>query len=174
MRRTIHNGDAGDLCKNCGLCCNGSLFSEVELGGRTESDGLEAIGLNIEDADEDEPAVLIQPCGALRGTRCSIYPHRPDCCRTFECGLLKKVLRGDCTVEAAREKVETLRVEIQGVMKLLQNVRGRRILPLREAFQEALEISPGDNGNLRAEQRVELEARMGLVEETIRQHFLND
>ena len=49
---------------------------------------MEAIGLEIE--EEDGKHLLIQPCAALRGTMCTIYTHRPECCRTFECHLLKQ------------------------------------------------------------------------------------
>jgi uncharacterized protein len=84
------------LCTRCGLCCNGSFFADVELSGPRESTPLEALGLEIEDDN-----LLIQPCGALKGTRCSIYAHRPKCCRTFECLLLKRVRRGEVSMPAA-------------------------------------------------------------------------
>src|SRR2546421_8471618 len=73
------------MCTRCGLCCDGSLFADVELAGADESSALETLGLDVDDAgDDNEGALLLLPCGALKGKRCSIYPHRPDCCRTFE------------------------------------------------------------------------------------------
>src|SRR5688500_6432784 len=68
--QSFSDRDASSLCVECGLCCNGSLFSEVELASDDEGADLESVGLRIEDADEDEPAVLMQPCGGLCGTRC--------------------------------------------------------------------------------------------------------
>ena len=68
------------LCTRCGLCCDGSLFADVELSGPTEAAGLEALGLEIED-DGNGGEVMALPCGALRGKRCSIYRRRPKCCR---------------------------------------------------------------------------------------------
>src|SRR5690242_5581400 len=98
------------LCTHCGLCCNGSLFADVELAGGDEASALEAMGLEIEDGDGDDRGLLLQPCRALKGKRCSIYPHRPECCRTFECRLLQEVQRGAVGVEQAREKIaEALR-----------------------------------------------------------------
>ena len=79
------------LCTRCGLCCDGSLFADVELAGGDEAAALEVMGLEIEEGDEDDDGLLLQPCGALQGKRCGIYPHRPDCCRTFECQLLQAV-----------------------------------------------------------------------------------
>ena len=78
------------LCTRCGLCCDGSLFADVELAGRAEATRLEVMGLEIED-DDTAGGLLLLPCGALRGRLCSIYPHRPECCRTFECRLLQDV-----------------------------------------------------------------------------------
>jgi Fe-S-cluster containining protein len=93
------------LCTKCGLCCDGTLFADVELAGAAEAAALEAMGLDVEDADGGEGALLIQPCAALNGTRCSIYMHRPGCCRTFECRLLQEVKRGNVSVESAQEKI---------------------------------------------------------------------
>src|SRR6267378_2875659 len=90
------------LCLRCGLCCDGSLFADAELAGR-ESTALDILGLEIEDADQGEPAVLLQPCAAFKRKQCSIYPHRPKCCQTFECRLLKQVESGAMSIERAKE-----------------------------------------------------------------------
>jgi uncharacterized protein len=92
------------LCTRCGLCCNGSFFADVELSGTRESAPLEALGLEIEDDN-----LLIQPCGALKGTRCSIYAHRPKCCRTFECLLLQRVRAGEVSIPVALRKIAQAR-----------------------------------------------------------------
>lgn len=78
----------------CGLCCDGTLFADVELAGKREATSMELFGLDIEDTDEGPRGLLLQSCRAMKGTRCSIYAHRPKCCRTFECKLLKDVQRG--------------------------------------------------------------------------------
>src|SRR5689334_6854613 len=62
---------ANVLCTRCGLCCDGSLFADAELAAR-ETTTLEVLGLEIEDADKSEPAVLLQPCAAFKRKRCSI------------------------------------------------------------------------------------------------------
>ena len=49
---------ANVLCTRCGLCCDGSLFADAELAAR-ETTTLEVLGLEIEDADKSEPAVLL-------------------------------------------------------------------------------------------------------------------
>lgn len=89
------------LCIQCGLCCSGAIFADVELGSQQEAAAMEILGLDIE--EEGGRSLLIQPCRALRGTECGIYVHRPECCRSFECRLLKDFRSGDISlVEATR------------------------------------------------------------------------
>lgn len=159
------------LCTRCGLCCDGTLFADVELSGRAEATGLEILGLEVED-DESGPAVLVQPCRALRGRRCSIYPHRPACCRTFECRLLQDVQRGAVSVERAQEHIAHALERIGRVKELLAQL-GRRDgrLPLKERCDDALAMEAGaDPGLTRI--RSELVAAMSDVERLIRTRFL--
>ena len=107
------------LCTRCGLCCDGSLFADVELASGDEASALEVMGLEIEDADGDEGGLLVQPCGGLKGRRCSIYRHRPDCCRTFACRLLQEVKRGAVGVEQAKEKIAEALMRIERVKELV-------------------------------------------------------
>ena len=57
------------LCTRCGLCCDGSLFADVELASGDEASALEVMWLEIEDDDDDGGGLLVQPCGALKGRR---------------------------------------------------------------------------------------------------------
>src|SRR5512144_1816695 len=87
------------LCTRCGLCCDGTLLTDVELAGRREISRLEALGHESDGDDGAGRGVLPLPCQALEGRRCGIYPHRPECCRSFECRLLQEVRRGIVPVE---------------------------------------------------------------------------
>ena len=161
------------LCTQCGLCCDGSLFADVELAGRKEAVRLEAMGIEIEE-DESSGAQLLQPCTALRGRRCTIYEHRPQCCRTFECRLLQEVRRGAVGVEQAKEQIAEALKRIGRVKELLAQLGqhdGR--LPLAESCAEALaeDTDPDPDVNRR---RDELEAAMSAVEDLIQKTFLAD
>ena len=105
-------GESGSLCVRCGLCCDGSLFADVELRDEAEAVTIEALGLEVE--EEDGRELLLQPCRALRGKICGIYAHRPECCRTFECRLLKDFLRGDVDLAGALVVVDKLRGLLAG------------------------------------------------------------
>jgi Fe-S-cluster containining protein len=96
------------LCTNCGLCCDGSLFADVELSGSRESALMEIFGLEI-DADEH---ILLQPCAAQKNKRCSIYQFRPKCCRTFECALLQRVKNGSLTLAEAQTKIKKAQTQL--------------------------------------------------------------
>jgi hypothetical protein len=159
------------LCTRCGLCCDGTLFADVELSSRAESSRLEILGLEIE-AGDTRSDLLVLPCRALRGRQCSIYPHRPKCCRTFECGLLQRAQRGDVSVRQAQHDISRAQAQIASVEDLLARLgAGARRMPLKERCQEALSVdTPGRSGMDRT--RAKLKAAMSAVEQTIRSTFL--
>lgn len=159
------------LCTRCGLCCDGSLFADVELVGRAEATRLEFMGLEIED-DDSNGALLVQPCRALQGRRCGIYPHRPECCRTFECRLLQDVRRGTVGVERAVERIAEARKQIGRVRKLMAHLGQRyRRLPLGESCAEALARDADADPEVNR-RRAELEVAMSALEESLRKTFL--
>ena len=160
------------LCTRCGLCCDGSLFADVELSGPAEAAGLEVMGLEIEDDDADG-GLLVQPCGALQGNRCGIYAHRPECCRTFECRLLQDVRCGAVGVELAGEHIAEVLKRIGRVRELAAEL-GQRDgdLPLKERCAEALALSEEAANPALKRKRAELEAEMSATERLIRKRFL--
>jgi len=161
------------LCTRCGLCCDGSLFADVELASGDEASALEIMGLEIEDADGDEGGLLVQPCGALKGRRCSIYRHRPDCCRTFACRLLQEVKRGAVGVEQAKEKIAEALRRIERVKELIVQLGpGEECLPLQERCVEALALSEATATPAVKRKRAELQAAMTSAERLIQATFL--
>jgi Fe-S-cluster containining protein len=161
------------LCTRCGLCCDGSLFADVELASGDEASALEVMGLEIEDADEDDSGLLLQPCGALKEKRCSVYPHRPDCCRTFACRLLQGVERGAVGVERANETIAEALKRIERVKELaVQLGTGNERLPLKERGAEALALAEAAADPAMNRRRAELQATMNAVERLIQATFL--
>lgn len=160
------------LCTRCGLCCDGTLFADVELAGPAEEAGLEGMGLEVEE-DGTDGAVLVLPCAALAKRRCSIYAHRPACCREFECRLLQDARRGAVAVERASQQVTHAHAQIRRVKALLARLekRGNAHLPLKERCTDALAggraVSPAVTRT-----RARLDAAMTDLERTIRTKFL--
>jgi len=161
------------LCTKCGLCCDGSLFSDVELTGSAEASGLEAMGLEVED---DDGGLLVQPCGALEDKRCNIYAHRPACCRTFECRLLQEVRRGRLDVARAEKQIaETVRRigRIRAMGAELGPIDEH--LPFQELCAEILATAAETSaGSAKNPMCTDLEVEMNAVKTLIRTRFLGD
>ena len=158
------------LCTLCGLCCDGSIFDDVELSGGAEATKLEVMGLAI---DIDDQPVVLQPCTALQGKRCSIYKYRPVCCRTFECRLLQNARQGIIDVDQAKEIIaQTLRHV--AVMEELcrQTGEAEEHLPLKERCNECLSQPRDCNDNARRI-RGELTQAMANMEILVRKAFLD-
>jgi uncharacterized protein len=162
------------LCTQCGLCCDGSLFADVELASGDEAAGLEILGLEIEDGDERDGALLVQPCRALEGKHCRIYPHRPECCRTFECRLLQQVKRGVVGVEDAKAKIAEALEQIARIQEFsVLFAKGNKRLPLKERCAEALVTAGQSAGSQElSRKRAELRAAMSSYERLIKEVFL--
>jgi hypothetical protein len=161
------------LCTRCGLCCDGSLFADMELAGPAEAAGLEVMGLEIEE-DDAGGGLLVQPCGALQGKRCGIYAQRPECCRTFECRLLQDVRRGAVSVAQAGAHIAEALKRIGRVRELAAEL-GQRDgrLSLKERCAEALALADEAGPNPALDRkRAGLEAGMSAVEGLIRKKFL--
>jgi Fe-S-cluster containining protein len=159
------------LCTTCGLCCDGTLFADVQLVGQAEVARVEIMGLEVEHEDRNT-GLLSQPCAALRGTRCGIYAHRPKCCRVFQCHLLQNAQRGAVTVERALEQIVGARELIQRVRALLGRLGNRdEDLPIKERCAETLAAEGGTTSKA-IKDRAALEAAMATLENTIWNTFL--
>lgn len=159
------------LCTKCGLCCDGTLFADVELAGQAELARLEIMGLDVEN-ESRHSGLLSQPCAALRGTRCGIYAHRPKCCRVFQCHLLQSAQRGAVTVERALVQIADAREQIRQVRDMLGRLGNRdESLPIKERCAETLAAEGGTTSET-TKARADLEVAMATLENTIWNTFL--
>ncbi len=84
---------ASTVCRACGLCCDGTLFTAVPLTA------------------EDRTGVFVgatrltQPCRHLEGRCCQVYGQRPLACRRFDCNLLHALRDGEVTTDGALDIV---------------------------------------------------------------------
>jgi len=107
------------LCKACGLCCNGAIFADVRLRSKDDKNRLSNLGLTIKSSPAGRISRLLQPCAAYQGCQCRIYPERPDYCRQFECALLKKVLAGVLKKETALQIISQAIDELRRINQYL-------------------------------------------------------
>jgi hypothetical protein len=61
-----------------------------------------------------------QPCACFDGKLCAIYLDRPQRCRTFECGLLKRVEAGTLESAKALRIIARSKTEVAKVVRLLR------------------------------------------------------
>ena len=110
--------EATTLCKACGLCCTGHLFSWVRLKA-TELAPLETLGMTVIRNDPRQRGFL-QPCPMWNGT-CAIYdsPNYPRGCDSYKCKLFRELLDESLELERALRMVKQAMVKIRSVEKLL-------------------------------------------------------
>jgi uncharacterized protein len=126
------------LCPNCGLCCDSTLFADVELRKGDDPKRLTKLGLELWQKTKTKLA-FPQPCACFDGKWCKIYGERPTRCRSFECGLLKKVGRGHITVRDALKKISEAKSRANEVRTLLRKCGQRdERMALTHRYVEAM------------------------------------
>lgn len=136
------------LCLQCGLCCNGILFSDVR---REHGDGSKLF--------EQFGSRVPQPCPVFKpdNCQCLIYSDRPTRCRKFECKQLLAVRAGTKSIDLALKKIRAAQKLGGEVEKFLEQLGFNETqLPFSKRFQkcqraaEQGKISP-DNLDLLAD-----------------------
>ncbi len=120
----MNGSSSKNLCLECGLCCNGVIFADVELQP-LEVRSLKSKFQSLKPSPPSpsiEKAKLPQPCAAFDGCRCRIYSDRPTYCRQFECLLLKNVQAGRVERAAALRIIRTARQRADKVRGLLREL----------------------------------------------------
>jgi uncharacterized protein len=108
------------LCRSCGLCCDGTLLAEAQVGAREQFEPAFAAGAQW--MERDGKRLFVLPCHAFDGC-CTVYDGRPRACRTYRCALLRRCDAGEETWARAHDIVRQARAH-----------RDRLLAPLREAI----------------------------------------
>lgn len=125
------------LCKNCGLCCDGSLFPTVRLQPGDSSQTLKALGFRIQYKKKFQ--FFDQPCIAFQNHCCSIYQDRPARCRLFACTQLTRLSSGETTEEIALKKIQEAKSKIAVIKKLFYNLGPTNTKkPLLQQYQQII------------------------------------
>lgn len=119
MNEPTQNRHVDQLCPNCGLCCDSTLFADVELRAGDKAARLEELGLTLVRKGKNKLA-FAQPCACFNGKLCNIYQDRPKRCRLFECGLLKRVAAGELSSALALKRIRAARKQADRVRVLLR------------------------------------------------------
>jgi len=160
------------LCPNCGLCCDSTLFADVELRAGDDAKQLKQLGLTLVQKSKNKLA-FAQPCACFDGKLCGIYADRPRQCRKFECGLLKRVDAGEMTAGTALKKIAAAKQRAETVRGLLR-ASGQREeqMALTHRYAEAMSapIDLADENS--AERRGELMLAVSDLMQWLQRDFL--
>ena len=124
----MSQSDANALCVQCGLCCNGVIFADVQLQPQDTPERLRQLGVKLlARAAKTKTAAgatapkfrFTQPCCAFEG-QCRIYDERPYYCRQFECALFKGVQAGHLEFVRAGRLIKTAHQRAEKVRKRLR------------------------------------------------------
>ncbi len=129
------------LCLHCGMCCDGTLFTQVPLRP-AEAEALRQRGLSLT-VKEDGAVVLPQRCAALEGLCCTAYAERPDACRRYRCQLFNALAEGEVSLEEAKGVVDAAHAKVDAVVAGVGSAEGGRGSAMRQARVAAasLELS---------------------------------
>lgn len=95
----VAGATSDSICLSCGLCCDGTMFSQVTLALSDSVETLEAAGVVL--ITKDDRTTLPLRCAALDGTCCSIYADRPVRCGLFTCALYRRHDAGEISTDEA-------------------------------------------------------------------------
>lgn len=154
--------DPIQLCRRCGLCCDGSLFSHVSLSDE-EARGLGENLASVRIRETGSGKQLVQACGALVADACSVYACRPAACASYECNLLKAAAAGEVELEEAAQVVDDLKREITD---LAMAVLGGDSVPA--SLQEIRSLAIAGDPRVSPDAA----ARLKKIERALEKHFL--
>ena len=152
------------LCKACGLCCTGHLFSWTKLKS-VELDSMETLGVGVIRSIPSQRG-FNQPCPLWQG-QCTIYssPSYPYFCRTYKCKLLKKLLDGTTSLADALGMIKRAKEMIQNVEMLLPDSPNRNFRERLTAQLEELEDQKPADGQEELEFRRRANNLLALYED---------
>jgi Fe-S-cluster containining protein len=166
------NESVDQLCPNCGLCCDSTLFADVELRAGDDAKRLRKLGLTIENKTPTKLA-FAQPCACFDGKLCGIYNDRPKRCRLFECGLLKRVEADEMTAGVALKKISEAKKNAERVRGLLRSVGQRdEGMALTHRYTEAMNAPVDLSDENGAERRGELMMAVNDLMTILQRDFL--
>jgi hypothetical protein len=100
--------DGSELCLQCGLCCDGTLFPHAPLD-EGEQDFAESLGLVVK-ARPGGGIALQMPCSRFVDGCCSLYTvGRPAVCGSYRCALLNGYVAGTRNLDEVLPVVHLVR-----------------------------------------------------------------
>ncbi len=145
MIRAMTDSPANLLCKACGLCCSGHLFSWVRLDA-SELDKVAKLGLTVI-RDDARQRGFLQPCAVWDGT-CTVYasPDYPRSCKRYKCKQFKELADEKSSLPEAMGKVEQA---LKMIRELEMDLPSSKAVSFRERLLAKMEDRRPENEEFR-------------------------
>jgi hypothetical protein len=135
---------ANALCKACGLCCSGHLFSWVRLNA-PEMDPVQSLGVPVIRNDPRQRG-FTQPCPLWNGA-CTIYTSHayPRSCAKYKCQVLRRLEDDDLSLSDALSIIRETLALIREIEALLPDPKALSFRERLIARKEDLESRKGEH-----------------------------
>jgi len=105
---------SSNLCLDCGMCCDGTLFENFRIKYPKES--------HLFSIDQQ---YIPQRCEHLDNCNgCKIYEKRPKVCSTYKCPVLRKYEEGDISFQNALEHITSVKNDPKNKEKIKNFIDG--------------------------------------------------
>jgi len=160
-----------NICLGCGLCCDGTLFSYVELCEADRAEEVARSGLTLHRVDGK--LRFPQPCSASQEGCCTVYEKRPQACRDYRCTLRVEYDEGKVSVPSARafianaiELRDRIRPQLERLVGPPQPLSIHRLYRLADS-----KLALADAGIAERRAHAELLLDMGALDVLLARHF---
>ncbi|MCX5784511.1 MAG: hypothetical protein NTX59_02370 [Elusimicrobia bacterium] len=98
---TQPQGTEGNICIECGLCCDGTLFPKAIIKNNDDPAFLKE--MEVESFSEGGKRYFRLPCRGQKGKLCALYSdeRRYEICKTFRCRLLRQYAAGEISYDSS-------------------------------------------------------------------------
>lgn len=162
-----------DLCKACGMCCNGTLFHSVtvtEEERRKLGNGPEYF------TDEKGDLHMRQGCVHLSAENgCTVYKDRPAVCQKYSCLLLDRLRSGKLSPRQAQAILKTLfdlfadlRASCQRIMP---QIEWPERLVSRSLMSDLVELAEEQGADVSLYDWLKIEVQRQAIVTYLRLHF---
>lgn len=123
------------ICMQCGMCCDGTLFTKANVKNREDELLAKSLGLTTF-STSDSKIYFEQPCQLFNKT-CTIYDKpRPNCCSKFICEPLQKVRTNEITFNDAENQILLALETRRQVMEIASFITDYKNHTLQQLFTE--------------------------------------
>jgi hypothetical protein len=158
------DNDSNLLCKACGLCCTGHLFSWVRLNA-PELDSVQSLGVQVI-RDDPRQRGFVQPCPLWNGV-CAVYtsPNYPRSCRTYKCKVLRQLLDEDIFLPVALSVIQETLDLIREIEPLLPASSAISFRERLIAYKESFDVNEREHTSLEREFLLKAERLLSWYED---------